>query len=89
MGTRRRNRPVSTTVASGSLTLDTGLPDAQPAKPRARDPPSPAPRESPALPAGPAGVPRQTRQGKTSPHPRPKGRGDAPTSPLPTPDSQS
>ena len=29
MGSGRRDHPVSTTVASGSLTLDTGLPDAR------------------------------------------------------------
>jgi hypothetical protein len=39
MGTRRRNCPVSTTIARGALTLDTGLPDAPSGKPCARDPP--------------------------------------------------
>jgi hypothetical protein len=52
MGTRRRNRPVSTAVAGGPLSLDTGLPGARSARPCARDPPSPVSRELPELPTG-------------------------------------
>jgi hypothetical protein len=50
MGTRRRNRPVSTAVANRPRMLDTGLPGAHSARPCARDPPSPVPRELPGLP---------------------------------------
>jgi hypothetical protein len=46
METRRENRPVPMTVASGLLTLDMRLPGAWPAKPCARDPPSPPQRRS-------------------------------------------
>ena len=82
MGTRRRNRPVSTAVANRPRTLDTGLPGAHSARPRARDPPSPVPRELPELPTGReramANPPREDLPGTHGQ----KGRGDAGTSPL-------
>jgi hypothetical protein len=41
METRRKNRPVSMTIASGPLALYTRLAGTRSAKPSARDPPSP------------------------------------------------
>jgi hypothetical protein len=41
MRTRRRNRPVPMSIATGPLTPDVGLPAARSAKPCARDPPLP------------------------------------------------
>lgn len=71
MGTRRSNRPISTPVANGPLTLDTGPPSARSARPCARDPPSPVSPELPELRTGRecamANSPRENL-----PHPRPK-----------------
>ena len=70
METRRENRPAPIIVASGLLTSDMRLSVALSAKPCARDPPRPASYNAASRPR--AGVPRQTLQGKTSPHPRPQ-----------------
>jgi len=72
METRRRNHPVPVTVASDPLTLGTGLPGARSAKPRARDPPSPVPRESSSATSRACRCTTANPPGKTSPHPRPK-----------------
>jgi hypothetical protein len=75
METRRENRPVSLTVASGPLTPDMMLSVARSAKPCARDPPPPRPQAT-TLPAGPRAGGRATANppGKTSRHPRPQNR---------------
>jgi hypothetical protein len=72
METRRQNRPVSMTAAIGLLTPDMGLSVARSTKPCARDPPRRAARVQRCQQGLRAGVPRQTLQGKTSPHPRPQ-----------------
>ena len=74
MGTRLRNRPVSTAVANRPRTLETGLPGAHSARPCARDPPSSVPRVSYQSNQQAANVPWHTRHGKTPGHSRPKGK---------------
>jgi hypothetical protein len=90
MGTKRRNRPVPMTVASGSLTLNTGLPGTRSAKPSARDPPLAGTARVTSATSSACRCTAANPLGKTSPHPKAKKRrGDATTSPLPTSDSQS
>jgi hypothetical protein len=83
MGTRQPNSLVSTVVASCPLTLVMGLPGARSAKPCARDPPSPVPRELLALTAGLRTCHGEPVKGRPPSTQGQKGRGDGLTSPLP------